>query len=99
MSEDDPWRTPPAPSAYGYVNPYVAPDEPVPPPPVGPDGSTPFPYAGYWYGCGAPVVAPRNGLGVAALVLGILTAVGFVLWPVAIVTGGSSARWAVCCRR
>ncbi|WP_327671788.1 MULTISPECIES: DUF4190 domain-containing protein [unclassified Streptomyces] len=91
MSEYDPWRTPPAPSSYGYANPYAAPDEPVPPPPVGPEGPTPFSYQAYWYayGHGPPPgsVPPRNGPGLAALVLGVVTAVGFVVWPVAIVTG------------
>ncbi|WP_306318684.1 MULTISPECIES: DUF4190 domain-containing protein [unclassified Streptomyces] len=95
---DDPWRLPPAPSSYGYVNPYAAPDEPVPPPPVGPEGPGPLPphpaygYGPYGYGQPygygpAPIAPPRNGLGVAALVLGIVTAVGFLAWPVAIVTG------------
>lgn len=102
MSEHDPWRPPPAPSAYGYVNPYAAPDEPVPPPPIGPEGPgvwpATFPYRAYGYGYvhgpghapafGAPALVPaRNGVGVAALVLGVVTAVGFLAWPVALVTG------------
>ncbi|MET8475569.1 DUF4190 domain-containing protein [Streptomyces sp. NPDC006422] len=88
MSEHDPWRPPPAPSAYGYVNPYAAPDEPVPPPPIGPEGPGLWPCQMYAPGFGAPAVAPpRNGIGVAALVLGVVTAVGFLAWPVALVTG------------
>ncbi|WP_425828945.1 DUF4190 domain-containing protein [Streptomyces fractus] len=99
MTDSDPWRTPPAPSAYGYANPYAAPDEPVPPPPVGPEGPTPFPYAGYWYGYGVPASAPRNGLGLAALVLGVVSAVGFVVWPLAIVTGALAMIFGVLGRR
>ncbi|MER5441714.1 DUF4190 domain-containing protein [Streptomyces sp. NPDC002790] len=102
MSEYDPWRAPPAPSAYGYANPYAAPDEPVPPPPIGPEGPTPFPYGAYWYAYGHGVPGappPRNGLGVAALVLGIVTAIGFVLWPLAIVTGVLAVIFGVVGRR
>ncbi|MGC5564590.1 DUF4190 domain-containing protein [Streptomyces sp. FR-108] len=32
-------------------------------------------------------MAPSNGLGTASLVLGIVAAVGFCLWPVALVCG------------
>ncbi|MEV5611650.1 DUF4190 domain-containing protein [Streptomyces sp. NPDC052225] len=94
MSEHDPYGTGYG-NAYGYANPYAPPGEPVPPPPIGPEGPGVFPYPAYGYGQGygygngwpgAPA-GPRNGFGVAALVLGIATAVGFVLWPLAIVTG------------
>lgn len=102
MSEYDPWRTPPAPSAYGYANPYAAPDEPVPPPPIGPEGPGPYAYRAYWYayGHGAPGAGPpRNGIGTAALVLGIVTAVGFLLWPLALVTGVLAVIFGVIGRR
>ncbi|MFE0177386.1 DUF4190 domain-containing protein [Streptomyces sp. NPDC059002] len=39
------------------------------------------------YGWPAMPMAPANGMGVAALVLGIIAAVGFCLWPLAIVLG------------
>ncbi|WP_447040279.1 DUF4190 domain-containing protein [Streptomyces sp. DSM 118878] len=39
------------------------------------------------YGWPAMPMAPSNGIGVAALVLGIISAVGFCLWPLAIVLG------------
>ncbi|WP_372349443.1 DUF4190 domain-containing protein [Streptomyces sp. KL116D] len=68
-----------------HANPYAPPGEPVPPPPVGPEGPGVFPYPAYGWG-GVPA-GPANGMGVAALVLGIITAVGFVAWPAAIVTG------------
>ncbi|MGA5041415.1 DUF4190 domain-containing protein [Streptomyces capoamus] len=83
--------------------------EPVPPPPIAPDGpgqvpygypgTTPAygypgpqaPYAPYpagpgyaWPGMQAP---PSNGMGTASLVLGIISAVGFVMWPIAFVLG------------
>ncbi|MEU8958298.1 DUF4190 domain-containing protein [Streptomyces sp. NPDC048518] len=105
-------------------NPFAAPGEPVPPPPISPDGPGRMPYGyeyghGYGYGYpgppggapgygypgqpgypgyqgapGAPgygwpamPMAPANGMGVAGLVLGIIAAVGFCLWPLAIVVG------------
>lgn len=92
------------PAAYPSGNPFgapAAPGEPVPPPPVAPDGPGQVPY-GYGYpaqpyhlsaaggpGYGWPgmPMAPSNGLGTAGLVLGIISAVGFCLWPVAIVVG------------
>ncbi|MFH9178666.1 DUF4190 domain-containing protein [Streptomyces albogriseolus] len=70
----------------------------VPPPPIGPEGPGQVPYgyphAGY---AGAPAQGypgwagvpplPSNGMGVASLVLGIIAAAAFCLWPVAIVLG------------
>jgi hypothetical protein len=72
MSEPDKPETPPAvaPPPYGAYSPYGGYPGSYPPPP-------PMPYAGY----PAPPTGPRNGLGVAALVLAI---VGLVLcWTVA----------------
>ncbi|WP_332840355.1 DUF4190 domain-containing protein [Streptomyces alfalfae] len=107
-------------------NPFAAPGEPVPPPPVSPEGPgqlpTPYGYGGFaghpgpqgfaggggYAGYGHPgygypgqqmpggppghgwpamPMAPANGIGVAGLVLGIISAVGFCLWPLAIVLG------------
>ncbi|MEU1333905.1 DUF4190 domain-containing protein [Streptomyces sp. NPDC005865] len=105
-------------------NPFAAPGEPVPPPPISPDGPGRMPYGyeyGYGHGYGYPgppggapgygypgqpgypgyqgapgapgygwpalPMAPANGMGVTALVLGIIAAVGFCLWPLAIVVG------------
>ena len=69
----------------------VPPEEPRVPPegPAGPPGSPPSsswdPYAG---GGPAPVETVRNGLGVAALVLGILSLVFMLLFPpVGVVVG------------
>ncbi|WP_328493669.1 DUF4190 domain-containing protein [Streptomyces sp. NBC_00414] len=39
------------------------------------------------YGWSGMPMAPSNGMGTASLVLGIIAAVGFCLWPVAIVCG------------
>ncbi|KOV66164.1 integral membrane protein [Streptomyces sp. MMG1121] len=86
--------------------------EPVPPPPIAPDGPGQVPYgypgtpSAYGYpgggtqlsypgaypaanGYGWPGMqpAPSNGLGTAALVCGILAAVGFLMWPIALVLG------------
>ncbi|WP_328844585.1 DUF4190 domain-containing protein [Streptomyces sp. NBC_00258] len=73
----------------------------VPPPPIAPEGPGQMPY-GYGYpgypayggpgggpGYGWPgmPMAPSNGLGTAGLVLGIIAAVGFCLWPVALACG------------
>ncbi|WP_246113971.1 DUF4190 domain-containing protein [Streptomyces montanus] len=93
------------PNTSGHSNPFAAPGaggEPVPPPPISPDGPGQVPY-GYGYpgqpyypsapgggpGYGWPgmPMAPSNGLGTAGLVLGIIAAVGFCLWPLAIVVG------------
>ncbi|MEU5899178.1 MULTISPECIES: DUF4190 domain-containing protein [Streptomyces] len=103
--------------AEGVGSPFAAPGEPVPPPPVSPDGPGQMPYAapgqvpygapgqvpygypgqgypGYQgshgypgYGWPAMPMAPANGMGVTALVLGIIAAAGFCLWPLAIVLG------------
>ncbi|RVU22710.1 DUF4190 domain-containing protein [Streptomyces antnestii] len=51
---------------------------------TGPGG---MPYGGPGYGWPGMPAAPSNGMGVAALTLGIISAVGFVLWPIAIVVG------------
>ncbi|MFJ4951785.1 DUF4190 domain-containing protein [Streptomyces sp. NPDC088760] len=111
---------PPAPGpAAPQPNPFAPPanpfhphagTEPVPPPPIAPDGpgqvpygypgTTPAygypgpqqtPYAPYpagtgyaWPGMQPP---PSNGMGTASLVLGIISAVGFIMWPVALVLG------------
>ncbi len=82
--------------------PYAAHGEPVPPPPIAPDGPGQVPYgypgpvgygyppgpgaAGY-YGWPGMQAMPSNGMGTAGLVLGIISAVVFCLWPVAIVVG------------
>ncbi|MEU0044283.1 DUF4190 domain-containing protein [Streptomyces werraensis] len=71
----------------------------VPPPPIGPEGPGQVPYgyphAGYpggapaqgYSGWGGVPPLPSNGMGVASLVLGIIAAAAFCLWPVAIVLG------------
>ncbi|GHE07556.1 DUF4190 domain-containing protein [Streptomyces alanosinicus] len=112
---------PPAAPATPYASPagpYAPPaaqhagPEPVPPPPVAPDGpgrlpygypGAPVPYASYpgqpqppyaglypsanGYGWPGMQPMPSNGMGTAALVLGILAAVFFIVWPVALVLG------------
>jgi hypothetical protein len=91
----------PVPSANGSAaNPFAPPAAPyghggpVPPPPIGPDGPGQVPYGYPGYGCppggeygwpGAPM--PSNGLGTAGLVLGIISAAVFCVWPVAIIVG------------
>ncbi|MDO0911401.1 DUF4190 domain-containing protein [Streptomyces sp. DT2A-34] len=94
-STGNPFAPPTAPGPYG------AHDEPVPPPPIGPDGPGQVPYgypvghgypgagpgaAGY-YGWPGMQAMPSNGMGTAALVLGIISAAVFCLWPVAIILG------------
>ncbi|MER5598320.1 DUF4190 domain-containing protein, partial [Streptomyces sp. NPDC002265] len=98
-------------------NPFAPPvqgGEPVPPPPIAPDGPgrTPYGYpGGYGYPAqpgyggahgpqapgtpglpgyyGWPGMPPMadNGMGTAGLVLGILSAIVFCLWPIAIIMG------------
>ncbi|WP_223188886.1 DUF4190 domain-containing protein [Streptomyces sp. TRM68416] len=96
-SSPDPFA-PPAP--YPHPHPHAhSHGEPVPPPPIAPDGPGPVPY-GYPGGYGYPPQAgyggyawpgaqppPSNGMGTAALVLGIISAAVFCLWPVAILLG------------
>lgn len=120
VPQDNPFA-PPTPQA-SYAQP-AAPGEPVPPPPMAPDGpgQAPYPYpsyptypsgAGYGYpqqsgyagpgaahptppmygggpGYGWAPMAPRpmNGMGTASLVVGIVSAVFFCVWPLAIVLG------------
>ncbi|WP_344396962.1 DUF4190 domain-containing protein [Streptomyces vastus] len=92
------------PSGNPFAAPGGGPGEPVPPPPISPDGPGRATY-GYGYGYqGQPYypatpgrgpgygwpgmpMAPSNGMGTAGLVLGIVSAVGFCLWPVAIILG------------
>ncbi|MER5197017.1 DUF4190 domain-containing protein [Streptomyces sp. NPDC002755] len=75
----------------------------VPPPPLAPHGPGPIPYGypggyGYpsqpYYGGGIPGpygwpngAGDSNGMGIAGLVLGIVSAVGFCMWPLAVVLG------------
>ena len=85
----------------GPPHPY-APSPAVPPPPIAPEGpgQMPYGYGGYpgypayggpgggpGYGWPGMPMAPSNGLGTAGLVLGIIAAVGFCLWPVALACG------------
>ncbi|MFF4400577.1 DUF4190 domain-containing protein [Streptomyces sp. NPDC001480] len=92
----------PAPPVAGPPNPFAPPAAtgpqplyaPVPPPPIAPDGPGQLPYGypagyGHGYGYGWPGVqaAPDNGMGTAALSLGILAAICFCLWPLAILLG------------
>ncbi|MEU3698287.1 DUF4190 domain-containing protein [Streptomyces griseoviridis] len=77
LAPDGPGRVPygyPGTPAYGY------------PGHAGGYGGGPQPYGSYgWAGAGP--VPPRNGMGTAGLVLGIIAAVGFCMWPVAILAG------------
>ncbi|MEV6998222.1 DUF4190 domain-containing protein [Streptomyces sp. NPDC093982] len=62
--------------AYGYPGPVQG----YPPPVMGPG-------AGGYYGWPGVQPMPSNGMGTAGLVLGIISAAIFCLWPVAIVMG------------
>lgn len=92
---------PPAHAAVGD-NPFAPPQgEPVPPPPIAPDGPGQVPYgypgahgpqahgfpAGGYYGWPGMQALPSNGTGTAGLVLGIVAAVLFCMWPLAIIAG------------
>lgn len=97
-----PTANPFAPPGPAASLPQAAHGEPVPPPPIAPDGPGQVPYgypgpggygyppgpgaAGY-YGWPGMQALPSNGMGTAGLVLGIISAVIFCLWPVAIVVG------------
>ncbi|MEV0979939.1 DUF4190 domain-containing protein [Streptomyces sp. NPDC049915] len=107
---------PPQPGHVTDANPFAppavssSPGEPVPPPPIAPDGPGQVPYgypgplgypgaaggahgpqahgypAGY-YGWPGMQPLPSNGMGTAGLVLGIIGAVIFCAWPLAIIAG------------
>ncbi|MFJ8007941.1 DUF4190 domain-containing protein [Streptomyces fagopyri] len=124
------WENPFAPPA-GHTPPARVPaGEPVPPPPIAPEGPGQAPY-GYGYGYGYPQygppgaghpgapgypgypgypggtgygwpalpLPPSNGMGTAGLVLGIISAVVFCLWPVAFVVGVLGVIFGVVGRR
>ncbi|WP_206300889.1 DUF4190 domain-containing protein [Streptomyces populi] len=87
---NNPFAAPTVPTPY----PQPVPGEPVPPPPIAPGGpGLPYGYGPPGYsgapGYGWPLMQPMpsNGMGTAGLVLGIIAAVLFVVWPLAIVLG------------
>lgn len=98
-SWDNPFAGPTAHTPY----PQPRPGEPVPPPPIAPDGPGHLPYGygypqypgagpaahggppGYGWPLNPPL--PSNGMGTSSLVLGIIAAVLFCLWPLAILLG------------
>ncbi|MEU9208392.1 DUF4190 domain-containing protein [Streptomyces sp. NPDC048415] len=103
-----------APPAARTPYPQPAPEEHVPPPPIAPDGpgrpAYPYDYPQYapvppqgpyqgGYGWPPMPSAPSNGMGTAGLVLGILAAVVFCLWPLAIVLGVLGVIFGVIGRR
>ncbi|MER7219187.1 DUF4190 domain-containing protein [Streptomyces eurythermus] len=61
--------------AYGYPGPAHA-----------SYGAAPYP-GGNGYGWPGMQAAPSNGMGTASLVLGILSDIGFLAWPLALVLG------------
>ncbi|MEU4655594.1 hypothetical protein AB0G32_16905 [Streptomyces sp. NPDC023723] len=85
VSPDGPGRLP-----YGYPGAYHYPGHGpgiAPGPGPGPGyGVGPQPQGYYgWQGLGP--LPPKNGMGTAGLVLGIIAAVGFCMWPFAILAG------------
>jgi len=115
-----------APPAAHAFYPQQAPGQPVPPPPIGPEGPGQMPYGypqypqypqypghpvqgapygpqagapGYGYGWPGLQQPPSNGMGVTALVLGIVSAVVFCLWPLAILLGVLAVIFGVIGRR
>ncbi|MFJ3234785.1 DUF4190 domain-containing protein [Streptomyces sp. NPDC086787] len=96
------WPAPTPPAGHtGFPAPPVGQGGfPVPPPPIAPDGPGQIPY-GYpgapapvpygappgYYGWPGSQPVLSDGMGTASLVLGILAAILFCLWPLAIVLG------------
>ncbi|MFD9431416.1 DUF4190 domain-containing protein [Streptomyces sp. NPDC060002] len=92
---------PPGPPVNPFAPP--GPGGVVPPPPLAPHGPGQIPYGypgGYGYpsqphyGGGVPGpygwpggTGDSNGMGIAGLVLGIISAVGFCMWPLAVILG------------
>ncbi|GHH22244.1 DUF4190 domain-containing protein [Streptomyces rubradiris] len=102
----------PGPAAQAHPFAQPAGPEPVPPPPIAPDGPGQVPYgypgtlsaygypgpphapyaavpypAGNGYGWPGMQAPPSNGMGTASLVLGILSDICFLAWPLALVLG------------
>ena len=77
----DPWETPPRMAPEGTGPGAPPPPPPMPPPGYGPpaDYGQPPGYAPPGYGPGYGYRQPSNGMGVAALVLGIIGAVGSLI--------------------
>ncbi|MFF1377905.1 DUF4190 domain-containing protein [Streptomyces sp. NPDC058308] len=83
------------PYGYGHQGPGGFPGYEGQPGPPGYQGYPGYPgYPGHPGGQGGPgygwpamPMAPANGMGVTGLVLGIIAAVGFCLWPLAIILG------------
>ncbi|MFF0018195.1 DUF4190 domain-containing protein [Streptomyces sp. NPDC005374] len=70
---------------YGYPAPEQGVPGSVPPPPIAPGGPAGYGYPGYPQGYGGwptPPVPPQNGMGVAAMVLGILSCALFCMYGV-----------------
>ncbi|KOG34842.1 hypothetical protein AQJ84_29425 [Streptomyces resistomycificus] len=84
----------PGPAAYGYPGGYGYPAPPV----YGAHGPQSH-GAGAYYGWPGMTPAPSNGMGTASLVLGIIAAVGFCLWPLALVAGILSVVFGVLARK
>ncbi|WP_234389958.1 DUF4190 domain-containing protein [Streptomyces sp. MMG1533] len=72
----------PGQAPYGYPGGYGYPA----PPGHGAHGPQAHGVGGY-YGWPGMAPAPNNGMGTAALVIGIVSAVGFCMWPIAIIGG------------
>ncbi|MBY8841468.1 DUF4190 domain-containing protein [Streptomyces sp. SP2-10] len=85
IAPDGPGQVP-----YGYPGTAPAYGFPGPPhasyAPYGGAPGAPYP-AAHGYGWPGMQPVPSNGMGTAALVLGILSSAGFLLWPIAIVLG------------
>ncbi|MEU9469835.1 DUF4190 domain-containing protein [Streptomyces avermitilis] len=92
----------PAPGYPQYPGPgYPGSGHPAPGYPAGPGYGSPYgPHMGApGYGWPGMPLPPSNGMGTAALVLGIISAVVFCLWPIAIVIGVLSVVFGVIGRR
>lgn len=72
---------------YGYPGGYGFPGGPGYGGTPGYGGNSSYGGVPGYYGWAAPQQGPSNGMGMAAMILGIVAAVGFCLWPVAIITG------------
>ncbi|WP_329336864.1 DUF4190 domain-containing protein [Streptomyces sp. NBC_01352] len=74
----------PGQAPYGYPGGY---GYPAPP---GPGYGSHAPHSqgpGAYYGWPGMAPAPNNGMGTAAMIVGIISAVGFCMWPIAIIGG------------
>jgi hypothetical protein len=74
----------PGQAPYGYPGGY---GYPAAPPGPGYGAHAPHSHGPGYYGWPGMPPTPNNGMGTASMVVGIISAIGFCMWPIAIIGG------------